>query len=775
MNFYEAVLRLLLGRRLPIAAGELQVPGIDGPVQVRRDAHGVPYIRAVSEPDGWYGLGFCHGQDRAFQLETVLRMGRGTLSGLFGRAALPLDRMSRRIGLYRAGQGHLTVMPESQRLIVRAYVRGLNAGLQAGVRKKAHEFVILRSESTLWEEADVMAYLNYMGIVLSGWTAKLTRLYVLKHDGAEALRALDADYPDWGFVTDPVGQIAGPAVDRVLQDIEALTGFLGNGMSNNWVLNRARTANGNPILANDPHLAPRLPAPWYLAHLRYPGLSVAGASFPGMPLIPSGFNGTSAWGVTAGMVDGIDLFVEKLDREKKTVRDGDGSAPCRVLREVYHVRGLKKPFEEEILVTPRGPIISDLSEGLTEAISMKATWMTPRPVNGLTNFHKATNFQGCRENFKSIYVGSQNVAYADTSDTIGWQLIGEAPRRRGGWGVLPMPGWAPEFGWETDFVTLEELPWAVNPPAGFIATANNQPQPDGQGPYLGRDFVPYRHARIVEILAARTDWCLSDMQSLQLDRVSVPWREMHAHVLSVRPEDLQAKRAREILEQWDGVVGAESCAAAVYEYFVIALAQSVAAAKAPGSTAQVLGKGFSSMFSGSFFYVRHVALLVRLLRERPDGWFEYGWDAAISRALGEACRRLEADLGPDPDAWRWGDVHPLVLSHQLGVKKPLDRIFNRGPFPSGGDHDTVAQAGRSVGRFGSNVAGMANLRMGVEVGEWERNFFVIAGGQSGNPLSPNYDDQLAVWLRGEAISLAWSEEAIEERTIARLVLRPAAP
>ncbi len=774
MNFSQILMRVLLGTRLPVTDGVLNVPGIEEPVQIRRDGNGVPYILAQTELDGWYGLGFCHGQDRAFQLETLLRVVRGSIAEIYGEQALPIDRMSRRIGFRRAGKGHLSVMPEAQRAVVRAYVQGINAGLTSGSRKRAHEFVLLRTKPSPWEEEDVLGYMNYMGIILSGWTAKLTRLFVLKEDGPVALADLDPDYPAWHMVTSPVAGLAGESVARVLEDVEALAGFLGNGMSNNWALNGARTRSGKPILANDPHLAPRLPAPWYLAHIRYPGLSVGGASFPGMPLIPSGFNGTSAWGVTAGLVDGIDLYIEKLDPVGKTVLNGDGQTDCEVLREIYRAKGRKTPLVEEILITPRGPIISDLIDGFGEALSMKATWMTPRPVNGLTDFHKATDFHTCRDHFKNLHLVSQNVAYADTSDTIGWQLIGEVPDRQRGWGLLPMPGWDPDFDWGTRFVSLTDMPWLVNPETGFIATANNQPHPENGGPYLGRDFVPYRHARIIELLEERQDWELDTTLQAQLDRFSVPWREMCRQVLDVKPDDPQAARAQKMLAEWDGIVAAESGPAAVFEYFVITMAHMLAKARAPRSAARVLGKDFSAMFSGSFFFVRHVSLIVDLLRTRPEGWFVDGWDQAIETALGDAYRKLEAELGPRPAAWQWGDVHKLVVSHQLGARKFLAKIFNRGPFPYGGDHDTVAQAGRRVDVYGSKVQGTANLRMAVEVGEWENNYFVIAGGQSGNPLSPHYDDQLKIWLQGQAISLAWSEEEIVERTVAMLELRPAA-
>ncbi|MGY8997600.1 MAG: penicillin acylase family protein, partial [Alphaproteobacteria bacterium] len=75
------------------------------------------------------------------------------------------------------------------------------------------------------------------------------------------------------------------------------------------------TSSGLPLLANDPHLGFSIPAIWYLAHMEAPGLSVAGATLPGIPLIIVGTNGDIAWGVTNTGPDTQDLFIERLAPE----------------------------------------------------------------------------------------------------------------------------------------------------------------------------------------------------------------------------------------------------------------------------------------------------------------------------------------------------------------------------------------------------------------------------------------------------------------------------
>ena len=112
MNFPKFLLRLVYGKRLPTLEGELTIPGLTNPITIHRDGYGVPYIRAKSEQDAFYGLGFCQGQDRGFQLEMLLRVTRGTLSEMIGEGALTMDRLSRRIGFYRSAQGHVSLLEE---------------------------------------------------------------------------------------------------------------------------------------------------------------------------------------------------------------------------------------------------------------------------------------------------------------------------------------------------------------------------------------------------------------------------------------------------------------------------------------------------------------------------------------------------------------------------------------------------------------------------------------------------------------------------------------
>ncbi len=779
---WPRLLLRLLGTRLPRTRGRLRVAGPGGRITIRRDRWGIPHVEAGTDDDAWFALGFCHAQDRGFQLELLRRVGSGTLSALIGEDGIPIDRMSRRLGFHRNAEAQLAHLGTEVRAALDAYVSGINAGFAHGLRRPPHELRLLRSEPTPWTSHDVLAFVGLQAFSLaSNWDVELARFKVLITDGAEAVRAMDPAYADWLPVTSPPGTAAAPVVDRLGADLAALQAMLPTGgASNNWAIAGSRTASGAPLLANDPHLAPTLPAPWYLAHLRTPEWEIAGASFVGGPAFPIGTNGHAAWGITAGLTDNSDLFLEEIGPDGASVREADGFVPCEVRVERIEVKGTQ-PVEERILVTRRGPLMTAIvEEEIPQALSLSAVWLRPLPVRGFLDVVRARSFDAFRRAFADWPGPALNVAYADRDGHIGWQLVGQLPRRRSGNGTLPMAAWDPSAGWEETLVPFEEMPCSLDPETGWIASANAKPTVDGDGPFLGNDYIDgYRLARIAEALSGRDAWDVSAAQSLQMDVAAMPWRELRDLVLALPVDpavDAAAVRGLEILAAWDGQVAASSPGASVYEGFTALLTRRLAQAKAPGSWSWAIGAGFGQIVPYTLFSTRAMSRLVRLLRDPPADWFAgSSWEEQAIAALGDTVRDLAAAHGDDPAGWAWGHLRQVTLAHPIGVRRPLDRIFNLGPVPMGGDSNTPMQVSSSpVDPFGPAGA-LANTRCVIDLGDPAASRFSLAGGQSGNPLSPHYRDLYELWLRGDGVPIAWSEAEIAAAARATLVLEPADP
>ncbi|HEX2221021.1 MAG TPA: penicillin acylase family protein, partial [Candidatus Limnocylindria bacterium] len=403
----------------------MRLDGPSAPITIRRDRWGVPHLSAATDGDAWFGLGFCHGQDRAFQLEILLRAARGRLAEVLGPRAVPVDRLMRRLGVQRSAQAQLAVAAADVTAVLTAYVEGVNAAVRRGPRP--HELVLLRARPTPWRASDVLAVAALQSLALSGnWDSELARLAILEADGPDALRAVDPAYGAWDGAAPTLGATPSDA-SPLAADMELLAGLVGVGVgigaSNNWALAPSRTRGGSALLANDPHLAPGVPGPWYLAHIETPEWSLSGASFVGAPSFPIGQNGFAAWGISAGLSDASDLFVVEPGPDGTSVRSGDELVECDVIDERIGVRG-GPAVVERVVVTPWGPLISPVLEGVHRALAVRAVWLEPHPVRGLLGVARATSFAAFREAFADWPGPALNVAYADAAGHVAWQLVG---------------------------------------------------------------------------------------------------------------------------------------------------------------------------------------------------------------------------------------------------------------------------------------------------------------------------------------------------------------
>lgn len=754
--------RAMLGRRRSIVSGEVRIPGIEQPITIRRDRYGVPCIEAENDRDAMFGAGYVQGQDRAFQLETQLRVVRGTLSELVGAKGLPVDRMSRRIGFHRTAVAQFPIVDADVQASLTAFAAGVNAGRSVGLPKKPHELAILGGEFTPYEGSDVLGIVKLQSFALpSNWDCELARLRILRDDGIDALRAVDA-IP---YSHDATATVHTSLLDALGKDLALFEQYVPRGGgSNNWVVGSQRSATGKPLLASDPHLGPTIPPPWYLAHINTPEWAVVGAMLAGAPVFPIGHNGFACWGVTAGLTDNTDLFIESVD--------SDGVIPgAELIREVIHIKGASD-FEEWVFVTPRGPIITPLLEGVPEAISMRAVWLDPLPVRGFFDAPRARSFETFRQPFAAWPFLPLNVVYADETGEYGWQLVGTLPKRKNGHGTIPLPANGPHVGWETQHLPFEEMPFIRNPEAGFYGTANAIPA-GADRVFLGVDFIDgYREAIIRDELAKRTDWDLAGLRALQLSVRSLPWEQIRDIVLSLTSLDPDAALGLTVLRDWNGHATADSAGAAVYELFVTELCVRVAKAKTPKSWQTVLGGEGKGPLAHNLFSDRRVGHLVYLLQTQPKDWFAHSWADEMIDVLTTVIRQLRKSVGPGPAFWVWGEMRQLRLEHLLFGKTPFGRLFNAGPVPIGGDSNTVSQAGvRPLAPldFTHNIA---NLRTTFDVTDWSNSRFVLAGGQSGNPLSPHYADQFELWQKGEGIPIAWRADDVIRSAVTSLRLLP---
>ena len=466
------------------------------------------------------------------------------------------------------------------------------------------------------------------------------------------------------------------------------------------------------------------------------------------------------------------MFLERIGADGRSVLEDGQYIPCQVRRELIRVKGAD-PVEEEVLVTPRGPIISPALDGELGALSLRAVWLDPLPVQGFLGTLQAKTFEEFRAPFADWPILPLGLVYADIQGNIGYQLVGQVPRRRRGYGIVPSAGWVAGAGWESECVPFTEMPSVHNPPGGYVAAANTQPQSEGSGPFLGVDWIDgYRLGRVVEALEEAGTWDIEPAATFQMDVKSLPWAELKDCILAVNPSSDESVAALRLLAGWDGRMGADSAAATLFHLFVAEMSRRIAVAKAPRSAPWLLGRSTLPTVSGTSIAARQVGRLSRLVRQQPPDWFPDGWPAEIDDALSCAYSTALQRLGQPSDGWQWGRARTAMLKHPMGRLPLLGGILNIGPFQCPGDGNTVHQAG-TFGEDPLAAPGVVpSLRMVLDVGDWDRSFFSLPGGQSGNPLSPHYEDLFPLWLRGAGVPIAWTDEAVRAATVETLVLQP---
>lgn len=770
-----AGLVIWLWQSTPQMEGNISVSGPTAPVEILRDDFGIPHIIAESPNDAYFGLGFVHAQDRMFQMEQQRRLSQGRLSEVLGSSTLEYDRFLRLLDLHRAAQASVAALDPATRESLNAYATGVNAFIETHDGALSPEFtLLLAADPAPWSAADSIAWLKVMALHLSGnWRDEALRAAMIAEIGAEKTASFFPDVPA------ATPSILDAAEGRAFYDLSSLLSDLlppaGNG-SNNWVVDGSHTRSGMPLLANDPHLGFSIPAIWYLAHLEAPGLSVAGATLPGIPLVIVGTNGEIAWGVTNTGPDTQDLFIERLDPEDNSrYLTPDGSESFAGREEVIEVR-----FGENVTVsmleTRHGPVLTgirDQVDGLVgddEAIALSWTMLQDddRTIEAGLALHTASNWPEFVASARPYAGPQQNIVYADRRDNIGLLAPATIPIRSSGDGLIPVPGWTGEFDW-IGAIPFHDLPGTFNPETGMIATANDKLVAEDYPYLLGHQWQPgYRAQRIRDLLAERNDHDVASFRSMQLDETSLFARAMLPYAREAEPQSANGKTLQGMLANWDGDMAADSAAPTVYQAWYRELTRAI--------YADDLGE----LFHDAWWF--KPVFVLDVMQADPHGWClnaETGAETSCADLAGiafdEAAAFLIERFGADPADWQWGDVHGLKLRHRLYGMIPGIDAMTGVDLPMGGDRFTVSTSGfvfNSDSRAFATVHGPV-LRAVVDLAEPVTGYFVILPGQSGNPFSPYYDNLVERWYANDPVPIPMDRAHIKVRH--RLVLEPGIP
>ena len=799
-----------LRRFLPQTEGSTRVAGLHGPVEVVRDRWGVPHIYAENEDDLFFAQGYVQAQDRLWQMELQRRLGSGRLSEILGEPTLEVDRFVRTVGLNRAAEDEVRSLPAETRHALDAYAAGVNAFMRQRRGQWSLEFTLLRCEPQPWRPVDSLYWAKFLSVILSGnWTSETLRARLAVKLGAELAADLEPAYPaDNPTVVNGPGLPPGaesppngwrsPAVLEALKLVESLLGGdaprpqpptppagvirLNPGASNQWVVSGARTTSGRPLLANDTHMSVAIPSIWYQVHLDGGRYHVAGVSLPGVPGVLVGHNQRCAWGLTTAWQDAQDLFVERINPTNPAEYEFEGRwRPVQTVQEVIAVKGRAEPVVMEVRLTQHGPIVSGL---MGETTPMALRWVAldqTDMLGAVLGYDRAANWQEFRGALASWAAPAHNFVYADVDGHIGYFQAGWMPVHAQGYGIAPVPGWTGEYEWQR-FLSLDELPQALDPESGWLGVANNLVVDKSYPHFLSADLEnPCRATRIVELLTQQDKVSAADFAAMQRDTFSAQAQRFVRHLLPIQPTNTREAKALEILRGWDYHVTADSVAATLYETVrIYALHETFDRHLGELADAYV-GVDPSPLGDTGPYHDRSIMRLLEILDDKrgdsvwlrdPETGIPQPKSELLHRALRIALRDLRAHLGDDIETWTWGRLNHIHFSHPLGTVKPLHLLFNRGPYPMPGDRDTLLRASGKPAFPFEPVAVVDALRFIADLSDWDRCQIIVPGGQSGHVASPNYASQIPLWREGLMLTLPFSRPAVERMARERLVLSP---
>lgn len=787
---FRPAVRLLAGAAMPRVRGRVAVRGLSGPVEVLRDRWGVPHLYGRDSLDLFHAQGFVHAQDRMFQMDLARRVAGGRLSEAFGEVALGTDRLARTLGFRRVAEAEWAAYEEGMRATLTAYARGVNAFLEAAQGRLGAEYRVLGLEPEPFTAVDCLTFGKFQAWHLShSWLAEITRARLVQAVGAEAAAELEPRHPSSQPCILEAGVAAetlslSPGVRAGLASPFSLPPHEGGVGSNSWAVAPGRSATGGAILANDMHLELKLPGIWYLCHMVAAdgSYNVSGASIPGMPGLLVGHNDRIAWGATLGFCDQQDLYLERLRWDGVPEYQFEGAwRPATVHREEIRIKGRAAPHVENVVETGHGPVVGSCLPGgavtgAGEALSLCSVALRPgRTAAGFLAINRARGWDEFTKGVRSIAAPDINVTYADVDGNVGYHLSGQIPIRERGDGRVPVPGWSGDHEW-VGMIPPERMPQVLNPPRGFVVTANNRVA-DSTYPYhLGSSFMNgYRAARITSRLHVLERVTLDDCRELQMDLHSLAAGELIARLEGFEPGTQEGRLALGLLRGWDRQMAPESAGAAVFAVLQARLVRNLLAPLAETLRLEVLGQGANPVLCPLTEFMGKATETLHALLDHPGShWIrEVGGRAAlIERSLGETVAALRARQGTDPARWQWGRMHRVYFQHAFTRNPVLALFFDRGPHPVGGDTDTVHQTAYLPDQPYDNLTYSPSYRQIVDLGNLDDSRVIIPAGQSGHLGSPHYDDMIEPWLAGRFIPMLWSRAAVERETVERMSLVP---
>ena len=747
---------------------KIRIPQAESPFEIVWDKTGIPHVYADSIADAYRGMGYAAGRERLWQIHLSTAYANCEAAALLGERFLNQDAIQRACNVH----GQHTRRPDSEGdWIATAYLEGLNAVVDE-LDAPPPEFIHAGATPRHFTLDDIAARYRFTSwFQHKSWTEKLAIGRLMAKFGPDYFRHhllhfSNADEEVISALQTPLSEIS--VAPFVLAYPEAAHVVLSG--SNNWSVTGALSKSGKPILATDPHQPHSIPNTFFYVHLHAPGWDVFGAAFPGVPYFMMGTTQNIAWGLTTGMIDCYDAYIERT--QEQTYLSDDAWRDIEFQQETIGIKG-GEDRTIEIARTHHGTLIERLCDQLgIEAAQPSGHetalyWSfadTPTSAGALARLPLASN----SEEFGHFLFEDDvcplvnNIICTDKDNGLRRFIATTTPAREGVTGSVPLPGWDSRY----DFPLSTETAMTVeiDPARQYTLTANNDTMGE-TGPYYVHTFPANsaRADRIVQILEDGDTFDVEDFKEAQLDLLDLRAAEVLPDLLNVLSEsdDKDVQLAYKLLSEWDQHSSPDATGACLFYPFLDRIwARKFMRSVFSDPAIDAIPTAAPAL---NLFDIGHF-----LAPDNP--WAEHREQLinTVCDTMASVVNSVKETLGSNPENWQWGQLHQIHFAHRLS-KQAAWANMEVGPDPIGGSATSLAMAmhmgpgpGRAkVGEIPCRVYHGPAFRLVVDLADPDHVHFVIAGGNGGQAGSKFATNQYPAWLNGEFYVVSYLRDELE--------------
>jgi penicillin amidase len=751
-------------------------------VEVFFDDYGVPSVFAQNDSDMFKVAGYIGARDRLFQMAFMKYAYKGQLSLVVNDTLFAEDRFLRTLGFEKTAKKTFDKVPPEIMKHLEDTCYGINAYVESlSPSEYPLEFKLLQiKELPVFEPLDIIALSTMMAWELQGgWDSELFFGAINEQLGPEYLAEILPAYKK-DYVTIASNDVLLKSYQQFASDTKGLRSLLktdrhGYG-SNAWAVSGSKTVSGQPLLANDPHLAYNQPPWWYEIRLKSDNFNFGGYGLYGFPLPVIGHNQHIGWGFTNVMTDDMDFYIESLN-EDQTQYYVDGEWRDLLIEEEEIT--LKSGDIRKITIrsTHRGPIISKIhrdAKALNKAISFQWTeYDAFDETTGLFMLAQASNWEEFSEASKMFGAPGQNWTYADKEGNIGWRPSSKVPIRLDAEMLIPFDGTTTKHDWQ-GYIPFDEMPYSFNPDKGYISNGNNKIIGDEYPYYISRYWAdPSRGEQIDRRLRIDAKFDVDDMKSI-LNDITSPFGQEYAPLFIANYTQGfsdEGDNIYDMLKGWDGIESIDSGATVAFHAVYLQLVQNLF---------QDELYSFGNDSFDTFYSLKYIRSLA--IRKTFDGeatlWVDNvltdeqeTLNDIVNKSFHDAHVFLAENYG-NPKDLSWGQVHQVTYRHRLDKDPLVKRLinFSVGPYPMAGSGMTPRAASYSVSEP-FNVRAGSSMRRVIDFSNFDNGYSILPTGQSGLFRSQHYDDQTEMYNAGEFKPFKFSYDAINDTNSSKLIFK----